>query len=154
MKSSRIAIYGVAGAAHRRPYTCALLIRGGPTTRDVYLGKYRTIRRHIWRCLFRHLLLADFSIYLRGSADPFSLKTVHRTVFRALEPSKPSKSAIASVEKFTGAISCAGSARESASRAREVRANPLLVRGKRARIRFSCAGSARESAPPLRQIQI
>ena len=30
------------------------------------LGKYRTIRRHIWRCLFRHLLLADFSIYLRG----------------------------------------------------------------------------------------
>jgi hypothetical protein len=36
-----------------------------------------------------------------GSADPFSLKTVHWTVFRALEPSKPSKSAIASVEKFT-----------------------------------------------------
>ncbi|MBQ8964518.1 MAG: hypothetical protein IJ089_12140, partial [Clostridia bacterium] len=34
-------------------------------------------------------------------ADPFSLKTVHWTVFRALEPSKPSKSAIASVEKFT-----------------------------------------------------
>ncbi|MBQ9038915.1 MAG: hypothetical protein IJ119_05440, partial [Clostridia bacterium] len=33
--------------------------------------------------------------------DPFSLKTVHWTVFRALEPSKPSKSAIASVEKFT-----------------------------------------------------
>ncbi len=27
------------------------------------LGKYRTIRRRIWRCLFRHLLLADFSIY-------------------------------------------------------------------------------------------
>ena len=27
------------------------------------LRKYRTIRRHIWRCLFRHLLLADFSIY-------------------------------------------------------------------------------------------
>ena len=29
----------------------------------VPLRKYRTIRRHIWRCLFRHLLLADFSIY-------------------------------------------------------------------------------------------
>ena len=27
------------------------------------LRKYRTIRRHIWRCLFRHLRLADFSIY-------------------------------------------------------------------------------------------
>ena len=35
-----------------------------------------------------------------GSA-PFSLKTLHWSVFRALEPSKPSKSAIASVEKFT-----------------------------------------------------
>jgi len=29
------------------------------------------------------------------------LKTLHRSVFRALEPSKPSKSAIASVKKFT-----------------------------------------------------
>ncbi len=29
----------------------------------ICLRKYRTIRRHIWRCLFRHLLLADFSIY-------------------------------------------------------------------------------------------
>ena len=32
-------------------------------TGTLYLGNYRTIRRHIWRCLFRHLLLADFSIY-------------------------------------------------------------------------------------------
>ena len=29
----------------------------------MYFRNYRTIRRHIWRCLFRHLLLADFSIY-------------------------------------------------------------------------------------------
>ena len=29
----------------------------------INLRKYRTIRRHIWRCPFRHLLLADFSIY-------------------------------------------------------------------------------------------
>jgi len=36
-----------------------------------------------------------------GLASPFSLKTVHRTVFRALEPSKPSKSARAPDEKFT-----------------------------------------------------
>ncbi len=34
---------------------------GNPPAKD--LRKYRTIRRHIWRCLFRHLLLADFSIY-------------------------------------------------------------------------------------------
>ena len=29
------------------------------------LGQYRTIRRQRRRCLFRHLLLADFSIYLQ-----------------------------------------------------------------------------------------
>ena len=30
-----------------------------------YLGQYRTIRWQRRRCLFRHLLLADFSIYLQ-----------------------------------------------------------------------------------------
>lgn len=29
------------------------------------LGQYRTIRWQRRRCLFRHLLLADFSIYLQ-----------------------------------------------------------------------------------------
>ena len=36
-----------------------------------------------------------------GLASPFSLKTLHRSVFRALEPSKPSKSARAPDKKFT-----------------------------------------------------
>ena len=29
------------------------------------LRQYRTIRRQRWRCLFRHLLLAEISIYLQ-----------------------------------------------------------------------------------------
>ena len=37
----------------------------------------------------------------QGSADPFSLKTLHWRVFQALEPSKPAKSASAPDEKFT-----------------------------------------------------
>jgi hypothetical protein len=36
-----------------------------------------------------------------GLASPFSLKTVHWTVFRALEPSKPAKFAGAPDGKFT-----------------------------------------------------
>ena len=35
-----------------------------------------------------------------GSADPFSLKTVHWTVFRALEPSKPAEFAVRNRLKF------------------------------------------------------
>jgi len=63
-----------------------------------------------------------------------------------------------------GAISCARNARDSAFRARETRAIPLLVRGARgacalavrARFRFSCARNARDSAfrarwDPMRQ---
>jgi len=45
------------------------------------------------------------------------------------------------------AISCAGSARESGPRAREARANPVLVRGKRARFRFAAIGSLKQRMP-------
>jgi len=39
------------------------------------------------------------------------------------------------------------------SRAREARAIPVLVRGKRARFRSSCAGSARDSGPRAREVR-
>jgi hypothetical protein len=41
---------------------CFFLIATAPCLLDS-LRKYCAIRRHIWRCLFRHLRLADFSIY-------------------------------------------------------------------------------------------
>jgi len=50
---------------------------------------------------FPSVLSCSFFDLSPGLASPFSLKTVHRTVFRALEPSKPSKSARAPDEKCT-----------------------------------------------------
>ena len=46
------------------------LVRVSPHPRSQHritkvLRQYRTIRRQRWRCLFCHLLLADFSIYLQ-----------------------------------------------------------------------------------------
>jgi len=50
----------------------------------------------------------------------------------------------------THPIDLGDSARESGPRAREARANPVLVRGKRARFRSSCTESTRDSALPPR----
>ena len=36
-----------------------------PQTNSILLRHHRTIRRRVWRCLFRHLRHANFSIYLQ-----------------------------------------------------------------------------------------